>query len=77
MRRDLKYQKGQSKGKVRDAAQKAAGARHGIHEQYKEGPVGLSVLRRTVVNEVEAREQARIKSSGTSSSVHPKSHKKS
>lgn len=37
--------------------------------------VELGVVK-TMLNSTEARELARIKSSGTSSSVHPKNHKK-
>lgn len=42
----------------------------------KKNHVELGVVR-TLINAIEARELVRIKSSGTSSSVHPKSHKKS
>lgn len=46
----------------------------GYMKNIKKSHVGLGVVR-TMIKATEAREHARIKSSGTSPSVHPESHK--
>lgn len=60
-----------AKKKASDAEQRRTGM--GYRNNIKKSHVGLGVVR-TIMNAIEARELARTKSSGASSSVHPESH---